>query len=178
MAKRSGQAVAAGPTQSPKIRIGETGFEPATARPPAGCATRLRHSPWLLHAEPSVEPAPSGRRELNPPLKLGRLPCNHNTSPAGSVDDTGPRRFEQAIAPAPPSASDWPTRRASLAPTPPAAGPPVPGRTVLSGGPDGPQRRPSTNSSVAAPPAAAPTSTNPASTSQPSRANATPIVPN
>jgi hypothetical protein len=37
---------------SPKFRvcsafsgIGETGFEPATARPPAGCATRLRHSP-------------------------------------------------------------------------------------------------------------------------------------
>src|SRR5829696_3086297 len=28
--------------------VGETGFEPATARPPAGCATRLRHSPWLL----------------------------------------------------------------------------------------------------------------------------------
>jgi hypothetical protein len=28
--------------------IGETGFEPATARPPAGCATRLRHSPWCL----------------------------------------------------------------------------------------------------------------------------------
>jgi hypothetical protein len=27
-------------------KIGETGFEPATARPPAGCATRLRHSPW------------------------------------------------------------------------------------------------------------------------------------
>jgi hypothetical protein len=27
--------------------IGETGFEPATARPPAECATRLRHSPWL-----------------------------------------------------------------------------------------------------------------------------------
>src|SRR3978361_626608 len=26
-------------------RIGETGFEPATARPPAGCATSLRHSP-------------------------------------------------------------------------------------------------------------------------------------
>src|SRR5579884_2815181 len=26
--------------------VGETGFEPATARPPAGCATRLRHSPW------------------------------------------------------------------------------------------------------------------------------------
>jgi hypothetical protein len=27
--------------------IGETGFEPATARPPAECATRLRHSTWL-----------------------------------------------------------------------------------------------------------------------------------
>jgi hypothetical protein len=27
------------------LLIGETGFEPATARPPAGCATRLRHSP-------------------------------------------------------------------------------------------------------------------------------------
>jgi hypothetical protein len=26
--------------------VGEAGFEPATARPPAGCATRLRHSPW------------------------------------------------------------------------------------------------------------------------------------
>ena len=26
-------------------QVGETGFEPATARPPAGCATRLRHSP-------------------------------------------------------------------------------------------------------------------------------------
>ena len=29
-------------------KIGETGFEPATARPPAECATRLRHSPWVL----------------------------------------------------------------------------------------------------------------------------------
>ena len=31
-----------------ELLIGETGFEPATARPPAECATRLRHSPWLL----------------------------------------------------------------------------------------------------------------------------------
>src|SRR3954465_12834013 len=30
--------------------IGETGFEPATARPPAGCATRLRHSPWSVES--------------------------------------------------------------------------------------------------------------------------------
>jgi hypothetical protein len=39
-------------TKAPQTRgfhlIGETGFEPATARPPAGCATRLRHSPWTL----------------------------------------------------------------------------------------------------------------------------------
>ena len=39
-----------GKPKGPRLRafrvIGETGFEPATARPPAGCATRLRHSPW------------------------------------------------------------------------------------------------------------------------------------
>src|SRR5690348_224966 len=33
----------------PTLNIGETGFEPATARPPAECATRLRHSPWGFH---------------------------------------------------------------------------------------------------------------------------------
>ena len=57
--------------------VGETGFEPATARPPAGCATRLRHSPWLF--------LQSGRRESNPPYELGRLGCSHNTSPAWLV---------------------------------------------------------------------------------------------
>lgn len=36
-------------TTRAKVLVGETGFEPATARPPAGCATRLRHSPWGLH---------------------------------------------------------------------------------------------------------------------------------
>src|SRR5215207_1520291 len=41
------------------LLIGETGFEPATARPPAGCATRLRHSPWTLQTERAtgIEPA-------------------------------------------------------------------------------------------------------------------------
>ncbi len=38
------------------LTIGETGFEPATARPPAGCATRLRHSPW---SRPSLGQVPS-----------------------------------------------------------------------------------------------------------------------
>src|SRR5215207_1244789 len=40
--------------------IGETGFEPATARPPAGCATRLRHSPICpssLERATGIEPA-------------------------------------------------------------------------------------------------------------------------
>ena len=38
--------------------VGETGFEPATARPPAGCATRLRHSPWLMTERATgIEPA-------------------------------------------------------------------------------------------------------------------------
>src|SRR3954452_9972029 len=60
------------PVSSGLSRVGETGFEPATARPPAGCATRLRHSPCVQ----------SGRRESNPPYELGRLGCNHNTSPA------------------------------------------------------------------------------------------------
>src|SRR3954469_19006276 len=41
------------------LLIGETGFEPATARPPAGCATRLRHSPMLFALERAtgIEPA-------------------------------------------------------------------------------------------------------------------------
>src|SRR5512133_2335393 len=37
--------------------VGETGFEPATARPPAGCATRLRHSPWHPERATGIEPA-------------------------------------------------------------------------------------------------------------------------
>src|SRR6202043_1357209 len=42
--------------------VGETGFEPATARPPAGCATRLRHSPRLAFDSTAllrVRPDPS-----------------------------------------------------------------------------------------------------------------------
>ena len=54
--------------------IGETGFEPATARPPAGCATRLRHSPWWVgFYGASMQ---SGRRGSNPFFQLGRLTCN------------------------------------------------------------------------------------------------------
>jgi hypothetical protein len=44
--------------------IGETGFEPATARPPAGCATRLRHSPW-----PSLSLRRSARPRSGPVIR-------------------------------------------------------------------------------------------------------------
>ena len=42
--------------------VGATGFEPATARPPAVCATRLRHAPIKTHfkcyASDSQAPSP------------------------------------------------------------------------------------------------------------------------
>ena len=41
-------AASSGGGSNEGLLIGETGFEPATARPPAECATRLRHSPWLF----------------------------------------------------------------------------------------------------------------------------------
>src|SRR5829696_6790101 len=51
--RRTQKGLQAGPSH-----IGETGFEPATARPPAGCATRLRHSPWLSRKRATgIEPA-------------------------------------------------------------------------------------------------------------------------
>src|SRR3954454_18272990 len=41
-----------------RSKVGETGFEPATARPPAGCATRLRHSPICrTERATGIEPA-------------------------------------------------------------------------------------------------------------------------
>jgi hypothetical protein len=60
--------------------IGETGFEPATARPPAGCATRLRHSPWcssILRTKPTGHsPARSSpRRYLG--TKPGEMHAKH-----------------------------------------------------------------------------------------------------
>ena len=50
-------------------RIGETGFEPATARPPAGCATRLRHSPWcssILRTKPTGHLPARSSSEIKP----------------------------------------------------------------------------------------------------------------
>ena len=44
----TGTGASSGGGSNEELLIGETGFEPATARPPAECATRLRHSPWLF----------------------------------------------------------------------------------------------------------------------------------
>ncbi len=44
----TGTGLSSGGGSNEELLIGETGFEPATARPPAECATRLRHSPWGL----------------------------------------------------------------------------------------------------------------------------------
>src|SRR5215218_3728462 len=62
--------------------IGETGFEPATARPPAGCATRLRHSPWCFAEratgiEPALEAWKASVQPQHFARKLGR---GHSTA--------------------------------------------------------------------------------------------------
>jgi hypothetical protein len=61
-------------------QIGATGFEPATFRPPAECATRLRHAPkgYRGSAEPLCRLIlrRSGRPDLNRLRDLGRVECN------------------------------------------------------------------------------------------------------
>src|SRR5204862_7623315 len=85
-----------GPTGS---EIGETGFEPATARPPAGCATRLRHSPCVLNISEratGIEPALRAWKARVQPqhfARLARCSCyplgrraSVGTSPASSTN--------------------------------------------------------------------------------------------
>jgi hypothetical protein len=64
--------------RDPRLRapsmIGETGFEPATARPPAGCATRLRHSPWHYKRATGIEPALEAWKASVQPQHLARRP--------------------------------------------------------------------------------------------------------
>ena len=43
-------AISDGPGSNEPLLVGATGFEPATARPPAECATRLRHAPSAARA--------------------------------------------------------------------------------------------------------------------------------
>jgi hypothetical protein len=59
---------------SSETSIGETGFEPATARPPAGCATRLRHSPWLAKRATGIEPALEAWKASVQPQHFARSP--------------------------------------------------------------------------------------------------------
>src|SRR4051794_37912104 len=66
------------PMESGLSLVGETGFEPATARPPAGCATRLRHSPLCDRAgdgnrtRPTSLEGSGAATTLRPP---SRRPC-------------------------------------------------------------------------------------------------------
>jgi hypothetical protein len=54
--------------------VGETGFEPATFRPPAGCATRLRHSPWYVAKRATgIEPALEAWKASVQPQHFARL---------------------------------------------------------------------------------------------------------
>lgn len=98
-----------------RLFIGETGFEPATARPPAGCATRLRHSPWhSMHDDTTrLKQAGDGNRTrprslegfcatttLRPPA-TGILPAFRSAGPLVRIDSADHLRPEsQAIAPA------------------------------------------------------------------------------
>src|SRR4051794_5527795 len=65
-------------TASTFLVVGATGFEPATFRPPAECATRLRHAPWLWrHRSASeratgLEPALRAWKALVRPLHHAR----------------------------------------------------------------------------------------------------------
>src|SRR6478609_2965067 len=77
-------------TKTPRLAglslIGETGFEPATARPPAGCATRLRHSPWLCFRAKratGLEPAPRAWKAPVQPLTPRPQAWAECTGPSG-----------------------------------------------------------------------------------------------
>src|SRR3954462_5079052 len=64
--------------------IGATGFEPATARPPAECATRLRHAPKRATG---LEPALRAWKALVQPLHHTRA---HQQSKASRALRRGP----------------------------------------------------------------------------------------
>src|ERR1700730_17869327 len=61
------------------LLVGETGFEPATARPPAGCATRLRHSPWQAKRATGIEPALEAWKASVQPQHFARKARGHLT---------------------------------------------------------------------------------------------------
>ena len=80
--------------------VGARGFEPPTARPPAGCATRLRHAPKGLSI-PREPRRPCGRqRGVNDAMALPRLLA----APAATYD--GRMRLQDA-------SDEWLAKRAA-----------------------------------------------------------------
>jgi site-specific DNA recombinase len=60
-----------------RLLVGETGFEPATFRPPAGCATRLRHSPGLFEPSAARPERATGLEPVIGAWKAPVLPLHH-----------------------------------------------------------------------------------------------------
>src|SRR5215204_4410978 len=85
-------------------QVGETGFEPATARPPAGCATRLRHSPWLSRKRATgIEPALEAWKASVQPqhfARSGRPDDSRAEVPRLRTGRLGPARLDRHLSPA------------------------------------------------------------------------------
>src|SRR3954464_12543747 len=77
--KRSSRETRKAPLLQGFRDIGETGFEPAAARPPAGCATRLRHSPYVRRPKRAtgIEPALRAWKAPVQPQHFARGPTPH-----------------------------------------------------------------------------------------------------
>src|SRR5215217_3254155 len=88
--------MARAPSSRGSRAVGAVGFEPTTFRPPAECATRLRHAPHVRTAFSLA--ALSGRRGSNPCRELGRLQCYRYTTPAWTRPIIGGARRRSAAA--------------------------------------------------------------------------------
>src|SRR4051812_35467142 len=118
--------------------VGATGFEPATARPPAECATRLRHAPKRATG---LEPALRAWKALVQPLHHTR--ARHESRLAarcGKGQPRAPRQGSVRRGPRPrqrrdrPAASTAPRPRAVRAPfTPKRVGYPFRGTWLVWG---------------------------------------------
>src|SRR3954466_8470567 len=70
------------------VIVGATGFEPATARPPAECATRLRYAPWSgkdslqsPKRATGIEPALRAWKAPVPPQHFARIRADYRCGP-------------------------------------------------------------------------------------------------
>ena len=71
--------------------IGARGFEPPTARPPAGCATRLRHAP-RARTLPQAPPCRGARR------RLGSAADGQGPDPRAPRPTTSPQWYQDVVA--------------------------------------------------------------------------------